>query len=86
MVFAPLGRPRRKRREKPATKVCMTPGCGTVMPSWKWLCDRCFGSLPYPRKKEICEARQAREPSRVFGLCRAASEWIVEQREKRAEA
>lgn len=85
-MAAPLRGRRPKRREKPATKVCMTPGCGTVMPSWKWLCDACFGMLPYPRKREICEARQAREQSRIFGLSRSAAEWIVEQREKRAEA
>lgn len=79
----PLMGRRPKRREKPLTRTCMTPGCGTLMPSWKWLCDGCYRALPFARRKEIAEARQAREPSRVFGLCRSAAEWLVEQREKR---
>ena len=85
-MAAPLLGRRPKRREAAPDRMCLTPGCGTMMPSWKWLCDACFGSLPYPRKREICEARQAKEPSRIYGLSRSAADWIVAQREKRAEA
>lgn len=87
MVFAPLGlRPRRKRKERPP-KTCMTPGCGMLLAQrWKWLCDGCFRQLPFPRRKAIAEACQARESQRVFGLCRDAAEWVASQREKRVEA
>lgn len=79
-----IGR-RPKRRER-QPKHCMTPGCGMVLAHrWKWLCDRCFGALPYPRKKEICEARSARLPERVFGLSRDAAQWLADQRTKEAE-
>jgi hypothetical protein len=80
MVFTPLGsRPRRRRKERPH-RICM--GCsrstGTL---WKWLCDGCFKQLPFPRRKAIAEASQAREPTRVFGLCRDAAEWLSERRQ-----
>jgi hypothetical protein len=52
--------------------------------SWKWLCDGCFAELPYARKHEICEARSAGEPHRVFGLSRAAAEFLVDRRLKLA--
>jgi hypothetical protein len=80
-MFAPL-RGRRPKRKPPPERACMTPGCGVAIASWKWLCDGCFGQLPYDRKREICAARQARESSRVFGLSRAAAEWLASQRIK----
>jgi hypothetical protein len=78
-----MGR-RPKRRERPLTRTCMTPGCGRTMAAWKWLCDGCYASLPFQRRKSIAEARQRQEPSRVFGLCRDAAEWLVERRRKLA--
>jgi hypothetical protein len=82
MVFAPLrGRP--KRRSRKPDRECLTQGCGAKIASWKWLCDGCFGQLPALRKKEICEARAAHQPSRVFGLSREAAEWLAAQRLKR---
>ena len=81
---APLRGRRPKRRERPP-KLCMTRGCGTVIPNWQRLCKGCFKQLPFPRRKEIAEACQERAPSRVFGLCRSAAEWLVEQRLKRVE-
>lgn len=84
-LFAPLGSGRRrKRRTSTPDRVCMTHGCGAKIASWKWLCDGCFGLLPFDRKKEICAARQAREPHRVFGLSRDAAEWLAARREKLA--
>jgi hypothetical protein len=52
---------------------------------WKWLCDPCFAQLPFDRKKGICEARQEREPQRVFGLSRDAAEWLAARRSKLAD-
>lgn len=75
---------RRKRKERPP-KLCMTAGCGAPIPRWMWLCRGCFRSLPFPRRKEIAEATQAQASERIFGLCRSAAEFIVEQREKRVE-
>lgn len=63
----------------------MTEGCGTPIASWKWLCDGCFGALPFDRKKEICIAREQREPQRVFGLSRDAAQWLAAQRERLAD-
>jgi hypothetical protein len=80
-IFRPLMGRRAKRKVQP-DKVCMTAGCGTKIVSWKWLCDSCFGRLPYARKKEICEARGERAPHRVFGLSRDAAEWLAAQRAK----
>lgn len=74
---------RRKRKAKPP-KRCLA--CGTTMASWKWLCDPCFGALPFSRKKEICEARAARLPERTFGLSRDAAQFLVEKRQQQAEA
>jgi predicted amidophosphoribosyltransferase len=83
MVFQPLGRARRARkRARAPDRVCMTAGCGAKIASWKWLCDACFGQLPFDRKREICTAREAREPHRVFGLSRDAAEWLADQRIK----
>lgn len=75
---------RRKRKERPL-KQCMTAGCGTAIPRWRWLCEACFRQLPFPRRKAIAEACQAREPQRIFGLCRDGAEFLAEQREKRVE-
>lgn len=63
----------------------MTQGCCTRIDAWKWLCDACFKQLPFGRKKEICDARAAQAQHRVFGLSRAAAEWLQEQRERRVE-
>jgi predicted amidophosphoribosyltransferase len=82
MTFAPL-RGRRPKRKPAPDRVCMTPGCGTKIASWQWLCDACFKQLPFDRKKEICGARAAKEGHRVFGLSRDAGEWLAAQREKR---
>jgi hypothetical protein len=85
-MAGPLRGRRPKRREPPA-KLCMTPGCGRVLSHrWKWLCDICFAALPYLRKKEICEARAARQSERVFGLSRDAGQFLAERREKAAGA
>lgn len=83
-MAAPLRGRRPKRRARP-DKHCMTAGCGALIPGWKWLCDPCFRGLPFARRKAIAEACQAREPARVFGLCRDAAQFIVEQRIKVAE-
>lgn len=64
----------------------MTPGCGTVIPNWKWLCNRCFRSLTFARRKEIAEACQQRATHRVFGLCRSAAEWLVARRDAMVDA
>lgn len=79
-----LGR-RPKRRAPRPDRVCMTAGCRSKIAPWKWLCDACFKSLPFPRRKAIAEAGQARAPQRVFGLCRDGAQWLAEQREKRVE-
>lgn len=84
-MFAPLGQARRRKRKSAPDRVCMTHGCGAKIASWKWLCDSCFGQLPAGRKHEICDARAGRESHRVFGLSKAAAEWLVEQRNKAAE-
>lgn len=81
-MFAPLRGRRPKRKPKPG-RHCLTPGCGAPIASWKWLCDSCFAQLPFNRKKEICTARERREPHRVFGLSRDAGEWLAAQRVKR---
>lgn len=74
-----------KRKPRPPRK-CMT-GCGAEISRWKWLCDRCFAELPFHDRKAIAEAgNQGRDPARRFGLCRAAAEWLVERRNKLAEA
>lgn len=83
-MAAPLIGRRPKRKPLP-DKPCMTAGCGAKIARWKWLCDGCFGALPYPRKKEICEARAAQQPERVFGLSRDAAQFLVEQRSKLVE-
>jgi hypothetical protein len=82
---APLLGRRPKRKPLP-DKHCMTAGCGRVVKRWQWLCVGCFRELPFARRRAIAEACQAREPQRVFGLCRDAAGWLVEQREKRVEA
>lgn len=64
----------------------MTQGCGAEIPRWRWLCDPCFRSLPFPSRKAIAEACQARAPERIFGLCREAAAFIAEQRAKLADA
>lgn len=81
-MFAPL-RGRRPKRKAPPERHCMTGGCGVPIASWQWLCGGCFGQLPFQRKKEICEARAARAPQRVFGLSRDAAAWLADQRAKR---
>jgi hypothetical protein len=83
VTFAPLRGRRPKRRGKP-DKQCMA-GCGTMIPGWQWLCDACFGALPYLRKKEICDARAAHETQRIFGLSRDAAQWLAAQRAEAAE-
>lgn len=80
----PLMGRRPKRKPKP-DRHCLTPGCGKVIPCWRWLCDGCFKQLPFPRRKAMAEACQAREDARVFGLARDGAEWLVTQREKRVE-
>lgn len=76
---------RPKRRARP-DKLCMTQGCGRVLAhQWKWLCDGCWGQLPFARRKAIAEACQAREHQRIFGLARDAAQWLAEQREKRVK-
>lgn len=82
-MFAPLRGRRPKRKVRP-DKVCMTPGCGVKIVQWKWLCDGCFGQLPFLRKKEICDARAGKVPQRVFGLSRDAAEWLAARRDKLA--
>lgn len=77
--FAPLGLPRRKAAKRPE-KICMTPGCGAKIKIWQWLCDRCFGELPGGRKKEICDARRARQFERIFGLSKSAAEFLFARR------
>lgn len=82
-MFQPLGRARRKRKEAPV-RLCMACGQSTGT-CWKWLCNLCFGALPFARRKMIAEAGQAREPARVFGLCRDAAGWLQEQRQRGVE-
>lgn len=75
---------RRKRRPRP-DKICMTEGCRAVIPRWMWLCSGCFRQLPFPRRKAIAEASQARDSQRSFGLCRDAAQWLVERQRKLVE-
>lgn len=85
MVFAPLRGRRAKRKPPPGERVCLVAGCSTTIASWKWLCDSCFACLPYPRKKEICEARAARAHHRVFDHAQAGAAWLADHRAKLAE-
>jgi hypothetical protein len=64
----------------------MTTGCETQIPRWQWLCNRCFRELPFARRRAIAEACQERAPQRIFGLCRDAANWLLEQRTKAADA
>ena len=84
-MAAPLYGRRRKRKAKPATRTCITPGCGNVTASWKLLCDGCFHEIPTTDKRLICEARSQRAPHRVFGLSRDAAERLVEKRAAQAD-
>lgn len=81
----PLFGRRPKRKPRPP-KHCMTAGCGTVIPSWRWLCGGCFRQLPFARRKAIAEACEQRAPQRIYGLARDAADWLQQQREKRVEA
>jgi hypothetical protein len=81
-MFAPLRGRRPKRKARP-DKICMTPGCTAKVACWQWLCNACFHELPYLRKKEICDARAARD-NRVFSLSREAGAWLAARREERA--
>lgn len=74
---------RRKRKAK-ADRHCMA--CNTVTDSWKWLCDGCFGLLPYASKHAICEARKDRAPHLVYGLSRGAADNLIANREQRIAA
>jgi hypothetical protein len=76
----------RRAKRKPAIKICMTHGCEAEIPRWQWLCRRCFHALPFARRRAIAEACQARAPQRIFGLCRDAAKWLLEQRIKASEA
>lgn len=80
--FAPLRGRRPKRKPRP-DKLCMA-GCGHKIPQWQWLCDLCFGELPGARKKEICEARLAKQHERVFGLSRGAADFLRARRDELA--
>lgn len=73
---------RRTKRKAPPPRACMA--CGCKIASWQWLCDLCFGVLPYPSKHAICEARAAREPSRVYGLSFEAAKNLIAKRELEA--
>jgi hypothetical protein len=81
----PLYGPRRKRKAKPLTRTCLTPGCGAVTASWKFLCDGCFHEIPTTSKRAICDARAGHAPHRIFGLSRDAAEWLVAHRAKLAD-
>lgn len=83
-MAAPLYGRRPKRKARP-DRICMTPGCGTKIKIWQWLCDACFGELPGGRKKEICEARRDRAMNRVFGLSRDAGAFLAERRAAAAD-
>lgn len=84
-MAAPLWGRRPKRKAKPP-RTCMTAGCGRQIPRWQWLCRPCFESLPFHDRKAIAEACEAREPPRIYGLCRAAATFLAEKRAAIAEA
>lgn len=73
---------RRPKRKAAPPRDCMA--CKTKIASWQWLCDLCFGSLPYPSKHAICEARTAKEPHRVYGLSFEAAKNLIARREQQA--
>jgi hypothetical protein len=79
-----FGARRRKRRSERAPRACLAckASTGTV---WQWLCDGCFGRLPYSRKHEICDARAGRAPHRIFGLSKDAADWLQQQRQQQTE-
>jgi hypothetical protein len=81
---APLGRNRPRRRKRPPRR-CLTPGCGVLIESWPWLCGICFSTLPLPRKREICAARQAGNPAAIYGLSRDAGQWVADRRAEEAD-
>lgn len=58
----------RRRFKPPATRTCLTAGCGATIAGWKRLCDPCFRRLPFERRKAIAEAGQARAPHIVARL------------------
>jgi hypothetical protein len=67
---------RRRRPLPPEPRHCMTSGCGAAIPHWKKLCDGCWGRLPWPRRKAIIEAREAKAPHLVHSLSEAAAIWL----------
>jgi hypothetical protein len=77
----PLYGRRPKRKAKPP-RACMA--CRVKIASWQWLCDLCFGALPYPSKHAICEARAAKQPNRVYGLSFEAAKNLIAAREAQA--
>jgi len=79
-----MGPKRKRKRRPPPERACLACGASTFS-TWKWLCDRCFGDLPFARKKAIIDARAERAPHRVFGISRDSAEWLAEQRLKRVE-
>jgi hypothetical protein len=58
--------------------------CKAGIESWKWLCDACFAVLPYVSKHAICEARAAKQPTRVYGLSYEAAKNLIARREQQA--
>ncbi|HWT12278.1 MAG TPA: hypothetical protein VN231_05965 [Allosphingosinicella sp.] len=68
----------RRRRAQREPRACLTAGCGAAIPHWKLLCDGCFGRLPWPRRRAIVDARQARAPHLVFQHSRSAASWLAE--------
>lgn len=73
---------RRPKRKPAPPRNCLS--CQAKIESWKWLCDGCFGILPYASKHAICEARAAKEPHRVYGLSIEAAKNLIAKRELEA--
>jgi hypothetical protein len=81
-VVVRLPRPLTGRRPKRKAKARHCLSCKVAIESWKWLCDPCFGILPYATKHSICEARAERAPHRVYGLSFEAAKNLIAKREQ----
>ncbi|HEV7658813.1 MAG TPA: hypothetical protein VGO55_03100 [Allosphingosinicella sp.] len=58
----------RRYRQPREPKVCLVKGCGSIIESWKVLCDTHFRALPWATRDAIREAREAQAPHIVSKL------------------
>jgi predicted amidophosphoribosyltransferase len=50
--------------------------CRSTVPHWKRLCDSCWSLLPWPRRRAIIDARDAKAPHLVTARVLDAAEWL----------